>query len=222
MAAKKGKGIFLVFADVPAEMEDDFNRWYNEEHIAELLAIPGFLDAARYEAVQGGPRYLAVYELANPEVRDSAAYKEYASRPSEWSQRINLAERATKFVLNNYRQIWPSDVPGDAERGLPPVLQIGRMGVPEDQEVEWNNFYNTVYAPEFQRTAGCISARRYELYEGHGPKYSVVYEIESLEARETEAWKTISDRCGGNLPDLYPRMWHAEGSAGVYKKTFPL
>ena len=222
MAAKKGTGLFLVYADVPADMEDDFNRWYNEEHIPELLAIPGFLSAARYEAVQGGPRYLAAYELASPEVRESAQYKEYASHPSEWSQRINLSQRATAFVVNNYRQLWPVQASGDLERGMAPVLQIGRMWVPEDQELEWNNFYNTVYAPEFAKTEGCISARRYELHEGHGPKYAVCYEIESLEARETVAWKTISDRAGGSLPDLYPRMWHAEGSAGVYKKIFPV
>ena len=222
MADKKGKGIFLVFADVPADMEDDFNRWYNEEHIAELLAIPGVLDAARYEAVQGGPRYLAAYELAGPEVRDSAAYKEWSARPSEWSQRINLSQRADTFIANNYHQIWPSDIPGDAARSLAPVLQIGRMSIPDDQEEEWNNFYNTVYAPEFLRCDGCISARRYQLYTGPGPKYAVVYEVASLEARETVQWKTIPDRAGGNLPDLYPRMRHAEGSAGVYKKIFPL
>ena len=222
MAAKKGTGIYLVFADVPADMEDDFNRWYNEEHIPQLLAIPGFLDAARYEAVQGGPRYLAVYELASPEVRDSAPYREVADHPTEWSQRIDLRRRATRFVANSYRQIWPSDIPGDAERALPPVLQIGRMGVPEDQEEEWNSFYNSVYITEFLRCPGCISARRYELYTGDGPKYSVVYEVESLEARETVEWKAIPDRAGGNLPDIYPRMWHAEGSAGVYKRIFPL
>lgn len=222
MAATKGTGIFLVFADIPADMEDDFHKWYNEEHIPELLAIPGFLSAARYEAVQGGPRYLAAYELASPEVRDSAEYKEYASRPSEWTQRINLQQRATQFIVNNYRQIWPEAAGKVVEREMPPVLQIGRMSIPEDQEAEWNNFYNTVYAPEFVKCAGCISARRFELYTGDGPKYSVVYEVESLEARETDEWKTIGDRAGGNLPDLYPRMRHAEGSAGVYKKIFPV
>ena len=55
MAAKKGTGLLMVWADVPADKEAEFNRWYNEEHLAERLAIPGFLDGARYEAVQGGP-----------------------------------------------------------------------------------------------------------------------------------------------------------------------
>lgn len=34
--AKRGKGIFLVYVDIPAAHEDDFNKWYNEEHLPEL------------------------------------------------------------------------------------------------------------------------------------------------------------------------------------------
>ena len=54
--AKKGTGLMIVWADIPAEMEDDFNRWYNEEHLAELLSVPGVLNAARYEATSSGPQ----------------------------------------------------------------------------------------------------------------------------------------------------------------------
>src|SRR5262245_46609686 len=53
MAAKKGRGLFMVYVDVPASLEDEFNRWYNEVHIPERLAIPGVLNAARYVAVRG-------------------------------------------------------------------------------------------------------------------------------------------------------------------------
>ena len=63
MAAKKGDGLLMVYCDVAAEHEEEFNRWYNEEHIPERLAIPGVLNAARYKAVAGGPTYLACYEL---------------------------------------------------------------------------------------------------------------------------------------------------------------
>src|SRR6266478_6810439 len=44
MAAKKGTGLLMVWADVPADKEAEFNRWYNEEHLAERQAIPGFLN----------------------------------------------------------------------------------------------------------------------------------------------------------------------------------
>ena len=67
MATKKGRGLLMVYVDVPAPLEDEFNRWYNEKHIPERLAIPGVLNAARYVAVRGGPQYLACYQLEEPE-----------------------------------------------------------------------------------------------------------------------------------------------------------
>ena len=66
MAAKKGDGLLMVYCEVPAKYEEEFNAWYNEEHIPERLSIPGVLSAARYQAVAGGPKYLACYELATP------------------------------------------------------------------------------------------------------------------------------------------------------------
>jgi hypothetical protein len=51
MAPNKGTGLLMVWSDVPAEHEPEFNRWYNEEHLAERLSVPDFLRAARYEQV---------------------------------------------------------------------------------------------------------------------------------------------------------------------------
>ena len=36
MVDKKGTGLMMVWADIPADKEDDFNRWYQEEHLKEL------------------------------------------------------------------------------------------------------------------------------------------------------------------------------------------
>ena len=82
MANRRGTAILAVWADVPADKEADFNRWYNEEHLAELLSIPGVLNAARYEAIKSGPKHLACYELENPAVVESDAFK---NRPTtDW------------------------------------------------------------------------------------------------------------------------------------------
>ncbi|GIT13468.1 MAG: hypothetical protein CM1200mP35_02880 [Chloroflexota bacterium] len=67
MANKKGTALLMVFVDIDTEQDADFNKWYNEEHIPDLLALPGFLNGARYEASKGGPRYLACYELETAE-----------------------------------------------------------------------------------------------------------------------------------------------------------
>jgi hypothetical protein len=69
-----GDGLLLVAIDVDPRHEAELNRWYDEEHIAERMAIPGFLRARRFVAVEGRPRYLALYDLASPAVLESAAY----------------------------------------------------------------------------------------------------------------------------------------------------
>ena len=219
MAVKRGKGLFMVWADVPQDMEADFNRWYNEEHLAELLAIPGVHNAARYEAVSGSPRYLSVYELESPEVRDTPEYNEHLLKPTEWSQRISLGSRATRFIANNYHQIFPVEV---AESDMAPVLQIGRMSIPEEQEEEFNQYYNTVYAANYAEVPGCIRFRRYALHKGPGPKYSVVYEFEHEKVSQTPEWFAARAKSGGALGDTYPKLAHDDGSPGIYKKIFHL
>ena len=47
MVAKKGTGLLMVWCDVPEEREDEINRWYNGEHIAEILTVPGVINADR-------------------------------------------------------------------------------------------------------------------------------------------------------------------------------
>ena len=223
MAGKKGKGLFLVWADMPSDVEEDFNRWYNEEHLDELLAIPGVLKAARYVAVSGSPKYLACYELENPEVRDTAEYQKHLIQPTEWSKRVNLQESAVRFVSNNYQQIFPLEVSPDvAQSDMAAVLQIGRMSVPADQEDEFNEYYNTIYAPNYEKVPGCIRFRRYSLYDGHGPKYSVVYEFEHERVSQSPEWEAARQSSGGPLGDKFPRMMHDEGSPGIYKKIFQL
>jgi hypothetical protein len=39
------------------------------------MAIPGFLTARRFIALEGSPKYLALYDLETPDVLSSAAYR---------------------------------------------------------------------------------------------------------------------------------------------------
>src|SRR2546425_9130680 len=100
MTAKKGTGLLMVWADVPADKEGEFNRWYNEEHLAERLAIPGFLSGARYEAVKGGPKHLAVYELESPAVLEGPAYKKVQANPTQWTKRPGPQAIRPTYIRN--------------------------------------------------------------------------------------------------------------------------
>ena len=97
MVKKKGSALMVVYTDVDIEHDAEFNAWYNEEHIPERMSAPGFLDSARYQAVKGGPRYLAVYELESAEILQSAQYKQMSQNPTEWTKRMspNIIGRGT-------------------------------------------------------------------------------------------------------------------------------
>jgi hypothetical protein len=74
MPKTRGTGLLMAWTDVDAAHEAAFNRWYDEEHIGRLLEVPGFLNAGRYRALRGGPKYLAMYELEDHTVLRSAAF----------------------------------------------------------------------------------------------------------------------------------------------------
>ena len=59
--------ILVVGVDVEAEAEAEFNRWYNEQHIREVLNCPGWQWGTRYKSVDGSPTYLAIYGMDNEE-----------------------------------------------------------------------------------------------------------------------------------------------------------
>jgi hypothetical protein len=90
-----GKGMLIVFNEVRARDERDFNEWYNREHIDERINLPGFRRGRRYVAVRGAPKYLATYECNT--VRDLAApgYLALLANQTPWTQAVMA--RFTKF-----------------------------------------------------------------------------------------------------------------------------
>jgi hypothetical protein len=81
-----GKGMLLTSMDVDAADEAEFNRWYDREHLEERVAIPGFLEARRYIAHQGKPKYLSLYSTETFEVLDSPAYRAALASQTAWSK----------------------------------------------------------------------------------------------------------------------------------------
>jgi hypothetical protein len=90
-AAPEGAGALLLNAmNVAPEAEDDFNAWYDEEHLPALAGVPGTLAARRYRSSEaknaGSPRYVAIYHLASPDVARSAAWNAAVDTP--WTARV--------------------------------------------------------------------------------------------------------------------------------------
>jgi hypothetical protein len=85
-----GKGMLLTSMNIEPSDEPEFNRWYDREHLEERVAIPGFLEARRYVAHQGNPKYLSLYSTETFEVLDSPAYRVALANQTAWSK-TNIA-----------------------------------------------------------------------------------------------------------------------------------
>ena len=85
-----GKGMLLTSMDIDPSDEAEFNRWYDREHLEERVAIPGFLEARRYVAHDGQPKYLSLYSTETFEVLDSPAYRTALANQTAWSK-ANIA-----------------------------------------------------------------------------------------------------------------------------------
>ena len=82
-----GKGMLLTSMDIDPSDDVDFNRWYDREHLEERVAIPGFLEARRYIAHQGSPKYLCLYSTETFDVLDSPAYRAKLASQTDWSRK---------------------------------------------------------------------------------------------------------------------------------------
>jgi hypothetical protein len=102
------KGFLLVLMQPPQAIEEEFNAWYDTEHIPERLAVPGVETAVRFcSTTSAAPKYLAMYDLAAESVLDSDAYKKVAGdNSSPWTKRVTGRTQVYRSVGN---QIFPGD-----------------------------------------------------------------------------------------------------------------
>ncbi|HYC15537.1 MAG TPA: hypothetical protein VEC75_14900 [Stellaceae bacterium] len=106
------KGLLLVTMEPAPAAEEEFNAWYDGEHVPERLSVPGFESARRFVCIEGFPKYLALYDLASPGVLDSPAYLRVGGvNSSPWTKRV------TSRVRGYYRAAATQLYPGDALTG---------------------------------------------------------------------------------------------------------
>jgi hypothetical protein len=78
---------FVVLSNSTPGMEAEYNTWYTEQHLGELLAVPGFISAQRFKVhsasllpgVKPSHDYLAIYEIETDDI--GAVLKDLRSRP---------------------------------------------------------------------------------------------------------------------------------------------
>ena len=113
MKQEIGKAQLVVFMEPDAEVEGEFNEWYNRYHVPERLAVPGFLSARRFELCEGegALKYLAIYELEDEGVLHSEAYLKLRAESTPMNFKSPKVQRLV------YRQVFPETGAFEDETG---------------------------------------------------------------------------------------------------------
>jgi hypothetical protein len=185
--AVQGQGLLAVWTDIPAAVEEDFNRWYDEEHLAERAGIPGFLNARRYRSLQGTPTYIALYDTVDARVLQSDTYLQVSNNPTPWTQRVR--PHFQNFVRNEYELILTlGAIPDKAS----PYVLLVRLEIDPGYDAEFNDWYNTDHLPALTSVPGVHGARRYRARAG-SPTYLAVYELANADVPKSDAWRKAAD-----------------------------
>lgn len=145
------KGILLVTMEAPSALDEEFNDWYDTEHLPERRAIDGFETAQRFASVAGWPKYVATYDLRSVDVLVEAGYRGVSGDHfSPWSKRI------LSKVRGQWRYVGVQMYPGDALLDdAARLLLIRYRHVPRSA---WSKVVDAVRAT-FEDTAGTRQVR---------------------------------------------------------------
>jgi hypothetical protein len=185
----QASGLITVWLDVPPEHERELNDWYDQEHLRQVVALPGFIRARRYRVADAPLKYLAWYETADETVERAADFQRLVAHPTPWSQHMRTLYRDRRERMNFKLNC---DV-GEAPIQDAPWLYIVHTDIPEDVVAEYNEWYDREHLPRLVTVPGVLRARRYTAVAEH-PRYLTAYELsdpgafespEGLKARKT-------------------------------------
>ncbi len=110
-ATKPTPGILLVLSNCKdAAREQEFNRWYEDVHIPDILDTGAFHTAYRYESLDPEAtkaKYLAIYETDN--IDPAKAREKLGAVRADWQQRGRLSDLIETSSSLTARRIWPMD-----------------------------------------------------------------------------------------------------------------
>jgi hypothetical protein len=103
--AKANVLVFTNCAD-PAR-EKEFNEWYDNTHVPDVLETPGFVGCTRYEMIgdpgPGQGKFLAVYEVESDDLPSTMAGLQ--QRVAQLAAQGRIIDCIRMVSLTSYREI---------------------------------------------------------------------------------------------------------------------
>jgi len=177
------KGTLIAAMNIGRAAEDEFQDWYDTEHLPERQRVSGFLACERWIGVDDRRISLATYDLESVAVLKSPGYMAIGGENlSPWSKRVtSQVDRLMRFEGD---QILPGEQ-------LPPPtaggLLLNAMNIAPEIEAEFNEWYDKEHIPALAAVPGVLAARR---FRGTGNrKYVALYHLATPAVQESAEWK---------------------------------
>ncbi len=181
-------GLLVAGFNFSSIATDEFNAWYDSEHVPERLRVAGFVNAQRWLGADDQKISIATYDLDTLAILKSPAYTAIAGpNLSPWSKRI--VGKAQRVCRVEAVQLVPGRLaaPVHAEG----MLMVA-MNVAPEAETEFNAWYNEEHVPALAAVSGCLCARRFRM-DGGKHKYVALYHLDSAAVPASPAWKKAVD-----------------------------
>src|SRR3546814_328538 len=142
--------LFIILMDIPAEFEDRFNHIYDTDHLTHMMHVPGNIRCDRYRLdwsdVPGMLKYLAVYEIADPELPRNAEWQKHG-KLGAWAS--EMRDRVTTRRNGVFRQI-AAHRAAPAPADSPPArdcIYFLQQAVPATFDERFNQLYDQEQIP---------------------------------------------------------------------------
>jgi hypothetical protein len=146
MGTLMGSGALMLWLDVAPELDRETDGWYIDEHMPERIDIGGYLRARRFNAMEGTPAYLTLFEAKTPAALASEGYLHLVGRISKQSQRIRAG--FSNVVRNTF------EVRQSVGRGIGTIVASLRLAASERADLAANAL--DLQVPQLLRRHGVV------------------------------------------------------------------
>jgi hypothetical protein len=177
------------FPSIPAQLEDEWNDWYDIDHVPERMETPGFLNCARYKAIEAGEQHLCLYDLAAPEVLKTSSYRQTGA-PTNWTARLrgSIVRHPTTRRVYEQRTVEFEMLPP----GLCSALWLDAMSVVDASRKDFEKWLDSEYLPALRSLPGVARVRSFWNID-NGPEYMLFADAVLPEIFATNTFLELQD-----------------------------
>lgn len=220
----KAKQVINIAGTVcPREVDEAFNKWYDEKHIPINMKFKGLIGATRYRIVCSNshaiikeyPQYFTTYRF-----KDLSTFEAWNSSPELLAASEDWPEACVK---KGVKVLWRVQYESMKTWGNTPALSvISIVGIqcPPETEARFDAWYNEKHIPELLKFKGLQGVTRYQFASSRSLDINITADIKVKEYPKYLTFYHFKDVPTAEAYETSPELAAAyEDGLNVVKKT---